>query len=192
MNNSTNQSNNLINQKFGALVVKDYYNQSQVICQCICGSKVILDINELYKDRRKTLSCGCAITKRDLPNLYKLYSRMSEKEKLNWGTWNDFIKWSKSLGYCEIFSYIKINKRKPYSKDNLLFGLYINKEFFSIQCLQNKKYFYDESLKKFVTNKKIKNLNVTNDEITRALNKQKSKHKTLPDNLFKKLKVSNN
>ena len=49
----------------------------------------------------------------------------------------------KKLGYCNVFSIHKPNRKLPYNKDNLEFGLFINKIFFTIQELKQLKYIYN-------------------------------------------------
>lgn len=176
-----------IGQKIGFLTIIDKYNKDNFICQCICGNKIFLNFNDL-NDNRKKISCGCGTTSRELPTLYKLWQRFSTEEKKCWGDWENFLVWSKKNKYEEVFSYYKPNRNLPYNKDNLLFGLFINKEFFKIEDLRKCKYLYNNKIKKFVTSKRIKNIIVSEDEVTKALNKQKTKHKMLPDKVFNKFK----
>ncbi len=91
---------NLINKKIGFLTIIDYYNDKKVICQCECGKKILIPITNI-KDKRIKYSCGCEVTRKQLPNLYKLYSHFTQEEKNNWNGWDDFILWSKSLRYNE-------------------------------------------------------------------------------------------
>ena len=178
---------NYIGQNFDYLKVIEQYNKNQYICQCICGNKIIINKEDLLNKKNKK-SCGCQVTKKELPTLYILWKRFSQEEKANWGTWENFVSWSKQKGFCEAFSYKKINRKLPYNKENLEFGLFINKELISIELLKKVKYTYSEREKKFVTSKRIKNLTISEDEITKSFNKQKEKHKILSKKLFTKLK----
>lgn len=177
----------LIGQNFGYVRVIEKYSDEEYICKCICGKRVIFNITELYNKKNK-LSCGCNVTSRELPTLYKLWQRFSDEEKDVWKTWEDFLIWSKQNNYEEVYSYYKPVRSLPYNKSNLQFGLFVNKEFFTIQNLKKYKYSYDNKTKKFITSKRIKNIIVNEDEITKAFNRQKNKHKTLPERTFKKFK----
>ena len=181
-------NDNLIGQNFDYLKIIEKYNDNEYICQCICGKEIIISIEELNNNRNK-LSCGCKVTSRELPTLYKLWQRFSDEEKSHWETWQNFLIWSKQNNYNEVLSYYKPNRNIPYSKDNLQFGLFINKEFFTIQDLKKCQYSYNDKSKKFVTSKRIKNIIINEDEITKSFNKQKSKHKTLAKRTFNKLKT---
>ena len=180
---------NTIGKTFDYLKVVKQYDKTHFICQCQCGNEIIVDLDTLLNKKNKK-SCGCQVTKQQLPTLYILWIKMSNEEKSNWGKWKDFVSWSKQQGYCEVYSCHKINRKLPYNKDNLEFGLFINKEFFTIQTLKNNNYYYIEKKQKFVTSKRIKNLIIDKDEITNALNRQKDKHKTFSKRLFKKFKDS--
>ena len=180
---------NTIGKSFDYLKVVKQYDKTHFICQCQCGNEIIVDLDTLLNKKNKK-SCGCQVTKQQLPTLYILWIKMSNEEKSNWGKWEDFVSWSKQQGYCEVYSCHKINRKLPYNKDNLEFGLFINKEFFTIQTLKNNNYYYIEKKQKFVTSKRIKNLIIDKDEITNALNRQKDKHKTFSKRLFKKFKDS--
>ena len=177
-----------IGMKFDFLTViekpKDIDN---IMCQCVCGRKLYISLAYLRNEQSKK-SCGCGISKYDLPNLYRLWKDMNNDEKSNWEDWIDFVLWSKKLGYIEVYSYKKINKKLPYNKDNIEFGLYINKEFFSVQRLKENRIVFDLEYYEFVTSVRIKDLIVNDTKITRSLTRQSSKHKKLPDNLFKYLK----
>ena len=176
----------LIGKKFDYLTVLEQYDSKTFICQCECGNKFLANLDYLYKGKIKK-SCGCQVTKHNLSSLYSLWKTFSIEEKAIWGVWEDFVTWSKQQGYCEAFSCHKKDRRFPYNKENLEFGLFINKKFFTIQQLKEKKYTYNEREKKFVTSKKLKSLIINEDEITKAFNKQKDKHKILSNKLFKKL-----
>lgn len=159
-----------------------------VLCQCRCGNKKYVSIKYLL-DKRIFHSCGCIESTKQCPSLYSLWKTFTQEEKSNWGTWNDFIMWSKQQGYIdEVYSNKKIKRKLPYSQDNLEFGIYINKEFFSIQRLKDNRIVCDKELLQFVTSQRIKNLIVSDNKICRYLTKQSSRHKILPDNLFKLLK----
>lgn len=45
------------NKKFGKLIVIKYIGNSQWLCQCECGNKIIVKTNNL--NRKYTTSCGC-------------------------------------------------------------------------------------------------------------------------------------
>lgn len=175
----------LIGKKIDYLFVLEKYSTKEYICQCDCGNKVIVKLDFLNNKKNKK-SCGCQVSKQQLPSLYTLWKRFSKDEKNNWVTWESFVIWSKQQNFCEAFSIHKKDRKTSYNKENLEFGLFVNKEFFTIQQLKDKKYTYNEREKKFVTSKRIKSLIVSEDEVTKAFNKQKNKHKTLPKKIFEK------
>lgn len=177
----------LIGKTIDYLTILEKYSNNQVICQCICGKKIIKDIS-YFKNKQIIKSCGCGVSKQSLPSLYQLWKKMNKEEKSNWGDWQDFVKWAKLNKYSEMYSYHKINRKLPYNKDNLEFGIFINKEFFSIQRLRKNRIVIDEELWQFVISQRIKDLIVSDTEITRRLTYQTKKHKTLPIDLFKLLK----
>ncbi len=168
-------------------VIEEVFDTNNILCRCVCGKKVYVSI-EYLKNKQIKKNCGCGVTKYSLPNLYNLWKAMDKKEKLDWKNWKDFVIWSKKLGYAEIYSYKKINKKLPYNKDNIEFGLYINKEFFNIQRLKDNRIVFDQEYYEFVTSVRIKDLIINDTKITKSLTRQSSKHKKLPNNLFKYLK----
>ena len=174
---------NLIHKKIGLLTIIEYHNEDKMVCQCKCGKKLIIPIKDI-KDKRVKYSCGCDVTRKQLPNLYKLYSRFTQEEKDNWNGWDDFILWSKSLRYNEYFSNRKPNRKLPYSKDNLQFGIFINSQFFTIKELNNKGYYYNERKGKLVTSTKDKNQIVDYDTFTKQINKTSSKHNKISQKQF--------
>lgn len=176
----------IVGKQFDCLTVIEQLNNNEVICKCICGNEVFVKISTLYN--KKKTSCGCQVSSDELPVLNKIWGTFTNNEKSNWGTWNDFVMWSKQFNYCNAYSIHKINRKLPYNINNLEFGLFINKEFFTIEKLKRLGYYYNERLKKFVTSYRYNGKIFNEDDITISLNKQKNKHKTLSKKLFKKLK----
>ena len=174
-------------KQFDYLKVLDYTDNDKIVCQCVCGKKVLV-LPSYLLDKKIKKSCGCPVTKQQLPALHNLYSRFSENEKSNWNGWEDFVIWSKQNGYSTQFSIHKINRKLPYSKENLEFGIFVNKEFFSVIDLKNGKYYYNEKKNKFVTSRRINGKMTSFDEVTEALNKTNNRHKTIPTNSFLTLK----
>lgn len=178
----------MIGKQYGYLTIIKRISQNRVSCQCECGKKIIISIEDLKEDKRYKISCGCKVTKQTHITLYRLWNEMSEDEKKEWGTWEDFSTWAINLGYYSIYSSHKINRKLPYNKKNLEFGLYINGKFFSIERLKDNRIVYNDEVMQFVTSQRIKSLIVNDTNITRLLTIQSKRHKTLPDKLFKLLK----
>lgn len=184
-----NKKDNLIGKKISFLQILEKYSSTKYVCRCtLCGKKIVKDISS-FKDNRKNKSCGCRSTKRDLPSLHNLWKNFNDEEKLNWNNnWESFVLWARKNKYSEILSYHKKNRKFLYNKDNLEFGIFINKEFFSVERLKKNRIEIDDELLQFVVSKRIKDLIVSDTEITRRLTRQINKHKVLPDELFRLLK----
>ena len=174
---------NFKDKKFDYLTAIDYSKTGLIIFKCVCGRKVAIKPSVLL-DGRKRKSCGCYVTKQQLPTLYKLYSTFSAEEKSNWNSWEDFVQWCKSNGYSPDLCTHKKNRKLPYNKENLEFGIFVNKEFFSVIDLKNGKYYYNERKKMFVTSIRINGKMTTFDDITKALNKTNDSHKKMDKDLF--------
>lgn len=177
-----------LNQRYGYLKIIKILSQDEVICRCDCGKRILIEIKNLKTDGRYKISCGCKVTKKSCPALYKVWNKMTNEEQSEWGKWEDFSTWAIGLGYCSVYSSHKKSRKLPYNKENLEFGLYINSEFFSIERLKENRIVYNEEVMQFVTSQRIKNLIVDDTNITRLLTIQSVRHKTLPDKLFKLLK----
>jgi hypothetical protein len=188
IDNTNEDKSNLIGKTFGNLTILSIDKEDFLQYKCSCGQRGVIHISQL--DKRRNLSCGKHnVTERKLTALNRLWNNFTIEEKSNWGTWQDFVLWSeKEKGYCNIYSSRKLNRKLPYNKDNLEYGLFINKEFFSIKRLKDNRIVYDEEDCQFVTSKRIKNLIINDTRITRSLTRQSSKHKMLPIELFKLLK----
>lgn len=176
----------LIGQQIDYLKIIKQHSNNEVECKCVCGKKIIKDIS-YFKNKQIIKSCGCEVSRHSLQNLHSLWTKLSKEEKENWGEWKDFVFWAKRQKYNEVFSYHKKNRKLPYNKENLEFGIFINKEFFNIQRLKQNRIEFDEDFLQFVTSKRVKALIVSDTQITKLLTRQSSKHKQLPDNLFRKL-----
>ena len=69
------EKENIIGKTFDYLKVVKQYDENHFICQCQCGNEIIVNLDTLLNKKNKK-SCGCQVTKQQLPTLYILWIKM--------------------------------------------------------------------------------------------------------------------
>lgn len=151
----------LTNQVFSNLKVLTYNNNTKRwVCQCKCGGVIEVETKNLTSNRVK--SCGCMryIRKNnnmgDYSKLLQIYYNIKQynlqyyKKEVDWDSFEDFKQWSLDNGYMEQLSYKKTEKRKPYSKENLIFGIKYNGKFLPIKDTKDWRIYYNQNNNEFL------------------------------------------
>jgi len=161
----------LTGQKINFLKILAYnYTTKKWVCQCECNNILEVPTAELLSNRKK--SCGCQKYIRiknkegNYPRLKKMYDKLLfEKEASDWEGWEDFKNWSLGHMWMEQLSYKKKIKGKPYSKENLVFGIRYNSQFLPIESAKDWKIFYNSEDKEFLIRFRYNNTTVKQEHI---------------------------
>lgn len=145
-------------------------NTGKWICQCVCGNVIEVEAKNLTSNRVK--SCGCQKYIRvknkegSYPRLLQTYHNLQHcNEASDWEGWEDFKNWSLGHMWMEQLSYKKKIKGKPYSKENLVFGIRYNSQFLPIESAKDWKIFYNSEDKEFLIRFRYNNTTVKQEHI---------------------------
>ena len=151
-----NFKNDLTGMQFNHLKVLTFnYTTKKWLCKCSWNNIVEVETKNLTSERVK--SCGCKKYIRNnnkegnYPKLSQIYYHIkSEEGAEDWKDLNDFKQWSLDNGWIELLHYKKIIKGKPYSKQNLVFGIKYNSKFLPIKEAKDWKIYYNQKNEEFL------------------------------------------
>lgn len=160
----------LSGKSFYNLKVLTYnYNTKKWVCQCKCGNVIEVSTTLLSSGRKKSCGCQRYIRSKNIegnfPRLKKMYDKILFKKEGDWNDWNDFKQWALDNKYKEILSYKKRERKKPYSKENLIFGIRYNSKFLSIKDAQKHHIYWDKDKECFYIRFRYNNTTVKKDNI---------------------------